>query len=433
MKFLAIPPFRMSLVIAAMLLIGICDDLQSEDSVELLNGVQLQGTITGIRKQQKEFDFQYTVGGTVVDQTLPYGKVHAVTMSGKRFVITPMPVPVASDDSPDGPAQRSEREVKELIERIGPTEPDWMAETDMNHPRSLDLSWPIKAEGPWNESKNIGQYIWGRVNPNVARWKPGIKLVRHCVDLHDADLQRQIRDMEKLGVMYFQLLQDYPRAAYWLQKANAQPNTMPGIHLAECYWRLGNQAMAMNAMRGRNLNVGAIKLFGDMGELKRALDITRSYENSPQNNEAWLNCGDALRTAGKMDQAIQYYQKVIDQNRARNQEYLNRYKGRAANSIESIRSLEQANVRNVADGTYNAAALGYNGSLEVAVTVVDAKITKVEVTKHQEKQFYAALDDTPKQILDEQSILNIDATSGATITSQAIVNATTKALAQGAK
>ena len=62
-----------------------------------------------------------------------------------------------------------------------------------------------------------------------------------------------------------------------------------------------------------------------------------------------------------------------------------------------------------------------------------AKITKVEVTKHQEKQFYAALTDTPRQIIDTQGIREIDGTSGATITSQAIVNATARALAQGAK
>ena len=66
------------------------------------------------------------------------------------------------------------------------------------------------------------------------------------------------------------------------------------------------------------------------------------------------------------------------------------------------------------------------------MTVKSGRIESVDVTRHKEKQFYAALIDTPRQILKKQSVKGIDATSRATITSQAIVNATAKALAQGA-
>jgi hypothetical protein len=44
-------------------------------------------------------------------------------------------------------------------------------------------------------------------------------------------------------------------------------------------------------------------------------------------------------------------------------------------------------------------------------------VTAVKVTKHREKQFYAALTDTPAKILKKQSVQGIDATSRATITS----------------
>ncbi|MEZ6135712.1 MAG: FMN-binding protein [Pirellulaceae bacterium] len=67
------------------------------------------------------------------------------------------------------------------------------------------------------------------------------------------------------------------------------------------------------------------------------------------------------------------------------------------------------------------------------MTVSNSKIEDVSITKHQEKQFYAALTDTPRQILERQSVMGIDGTSGATITSQAIVNASARALSQGAK
>jgi len=41
--------------------------------------------------------------------------------------------------------------------------------------------------------------------------------------------------------------------------------------------------------------------------------------------------------------------------------------------------------------------------------------------------------DTPKKIIDKQAVKGIDATSGATITSEAIINATAKALSAAQK
>ena len=94
---------------------------------------------------------------------------------------------------------------------------------------------------------------------------------------------------------------------------------------------------------------------------------------------------------------------------------------------------DKADVSQVTDGTYKASSTGYTGALEVEVRVASGKIEGLRVTKHREKQFYAALTDTPNQILNKQSVKGIDATSRATITSQAIVNATARALATGAK
>jgi uncharacterized protein with FMN-binding domain len=68
----------------------------------------------------------------------------------------------------------------------------------------------------------------------------------------------------------------------------------------------------------------------------------------------------------------------------------------------------------------------------VEVTVRGGRITAVEVLQHQEKQFYSALTDTPEKILRAQGVQGVDATSSATITSEAIINATAKALAAAA-
>ncbi len=320
-----------------------------------------------------------------------------------------------------------------MIDQAGNNPPDWFDRTKMNYPDSLDLDWPIKPPPGWNNRKNVGQFIWDVVNPNAGRWHGGIKLVHHCMSLHRGDAKLLKRDMEKLATMYFTLLQDYPRAAFWFKRARVTPGSGNGVRLAECYWRLGNQALARSAMRGRTFHVSAIKLFGDMGEIDLALKVAEAYSKTRINNEANLAAGDAVRKAGRLDEAIGYYQRVLDASTARNKDYEKRFKARAAGSIEAIRLYDRADVSNVSDGTYTARSTGYNGDLGVEVVVRESKIESVRVTDHNEKQYYAALTDTTDQIIRTQGIREIDGTSGATITSQAIVHASAKALAEGAR
>lgn len=412
------------------------------DKVEFLDGREELGTITEIRKNAREFDF--TPNGSNEQKTFAYSDVHAVTFKGRRFEMTPMPAgtpPTGKPQTgtqptgtqPTGTKNRSRAAVLEEIDKAGKTPPDWFESTAMNHPQSLDLDWPLKADGPWDESKNVGQYIWGRVNPNEARWQSGIKLVHECMARHQNNRSLLLRDMEKVGVMYFELLQDYPRAAFWLKKSGATPNKVSGIELAECYWQMGSKDLAMDALNSRSLHPGAIKLLGEMGELDSALALADRYVKAGQFvNESLLNAGDAARNAEQLDRAIKYYEKVLE-SPARNKEYEQRFHARALGAIEAINLYEKTDVSRIADGVYKDKSVGYNGQVEVRVTVKSSKIEEVVVTKHNEKQFYAALTDTPEKIIEKQSIRNIDGTSGATITSQAIIHATARALAQGAR
>jgi uncharacterized protein with FMN-binding domain len=80
---------------------------------------------------------------------------------------------------------------------------------------------------------------------------------------------------------------------------------------------------------------------------------------------------------------------------------------------------------------YTADSIAYAGPLYVEVAVKGGRIESVRVTKHQEKQFYSALTDTPSQIVQKQGVKGVDAVTGATMTSEAILNATAKALAEG--
>lgn len=401
--------------------------VDAEDTVVFLNGNEVTGTITSIRKADKEFDFETTIGGQHFTKVYDFSDVHAVVYNGSRYELTPKPTAAGAK------SDRSRKEVLALIDAAGRTPPDWYDATPLDYPKTLDLSWPLKppTEG-WQQNKNMGQYIWSVINENPGRWRSGIKLIHHVMTLHSDNPMLLNRDMDALGAAYFRLMQDYPRAAFWFQQAKVDVASVNGVRLAECYWRLGNREMALEMLRDSRLHISAIKLLGDMGEIDRALALARSAARFNA-GEANILAADALRLAGRFDQAIRYYQKVLDAKNYRNKDYENRYKSRARESIETIRLYDQADVTQVADGTYKESSTGYNGKLTVEVKVAAGKLVGVNVIDHKEKQFYSALTDTPDQLMERQSVVGVDATSGATITSQAIINATAKALAKGSR
>ncbi len=411
----------------------------AQDVVEFLSGTKLEGKVTAIRKADKEFDFSASIGSRVTQRTYPFASVRAVTLNGTRHVLTP---PSSSQGASTGTSAansetatvRTPAEIDRIIDQAGQTPPDWYESTELDYPSTLDLSWPIKPPNDgWNHQVNMGQYIWDIINPNPRRWRPGIKLVHHCMTLHADQPALLKRDMQTLGMMYFQLLQDYPRAAFWLRKAGNSTSDRERVALAECYWRLGSRPMALAMLRARSLPIQAIKLLGDLGETQRAVQLATAASKTPQAPEGFLLAGDALRQAGQYQKAIEFYQLVLNSDKYRNKEYETMHKARARESIDAIRLFDQLDVSKLSDGTYAGISTGYNGPINVAVDVRSGRLDAVAVTRHQEKQFYSALEDTPRRILDKQSVQEVDAVSGATITSQAIVNAAARALADGGK
>ena len=166
-----------------------------------------------------------------------------------------------------------------------------------------------------------------------------------------------------------------------------------------------------------------------MGETKDATRLADVYaKQSKEPQWALLAAGDACRLAEDYKRAIKYYQRVLDTKGMRNEQYERRAFDRAQQSIDAIRQFELLDISKVADGEYEAESMGYEGPVAVKVSVSSGRIEKVEITKHKEKQYYSALRDIPEQIVAKQSLRDVDATSRATITAEAIVSATAKAL-----
>lgn len=86
-------------------------------------------------------------------------------------------------------------------------------------------------------------------------------------------------------------------------------------------------------------------------------------------------------------------------------------------------------IRNVNDGAYTAIADGYFGDIEVEVKFSNGVMTDAEVINHNENEAIAndAIINIPKYVVDNQSI-NVDVSTGATITSNGILNAISKTI-----
>lgn len=338
---------------------------------------------------------------------------------------TPIPAPAAQASAVK--QGRTKAEVDALIDDAGKKKPDWWDATPLNYPPALDLTWKA---APGDKQKDIGTYIWGFINPNPGKWKEGIKLLQQSINASKGDQAAQKKAAGIIAHIYTEMLGDYARGAFWAKKAGDRE-----ILLVTCYMKLGcpSAAIAMLQQMGSDntRNGQAIKLWAELGDLKTALDWAERLGPSDP-TVAYLAAGDACRRFGKIPEALAYYQKVLDVTKQfQRDDPVN--KKRAAANIEGIKLFDGLDLAKIDDGSYKADSIGYVGPVEVTVTVKNHGIESVKVTGHHEKQFYSSIVDVPAQIVLKQSVKGIDTTTGATVTSEAIINASAKALSAAQK
>jgi uncharacterized protein with FMN-binding domain len=416
----------------------------SPDEIELLNGQKFRGKL--IEETQDGFTLEIPIGNAGSTRRKFASKdVHVLRVGKEKRVINEKngsgktPSPKKSDPSPKS-ADKGRDEVEAAIRKLGPAPPDWYAQTALNYPKTLDLNWP---EPPptkgWDTQKNVGQFIWSVINENPSRWKEGVRFMHHLLTVHKDNPKVLRRVLAGLGRMYHDFFEDWARAAYWFRKALAVPRDDPAtpnddnlkLDLADCYLKLGSKEMALeitDKYSGEFTRHGSlIKLLSEMGDLDKALKYAEDFARGGYPDVGYLCAGDACRLAGKFSEAIDYYQKAIDSpNGGRD---IPKNKGRAKASQEAIRLFETLDVKKIAPGKYRSSSIGYEAPVEVEVTVASGKIVDVRVVSHKEKQFYSSLTDTPRRIIEKNTVKGVDVTTGATLTSEAIINATAKALA----
>lgn len=147
--------------------------------------------------------------------------------------------------------------------------------------------------------------------------------------------------------------------------------------------------------------------------------------------------GDYYREIGNIEKAREHYQQAIKLYPTSNQPWgrhlLKRQADRVQAQLDLLTMQSLANVR-LKDGVYKGASLGYNQEKDVVVTLTvrNGKMAKIDVD-HDEKIDLDAAVIVPRRIIEQQG-LQVDAITGATITSQAIIDATLQAVRKaGAK
>ena len=407
-------------------------------TIEFLSGTRLECKV--LKKDDASVTVEITTDGKKETRTFKLSTVHKVVINDKTYLINEKGEKASSrtktaseGDTSDGIVKRTKAEVEALIEQQGRQPPEWFEATTLDYPKSLDLSWPEPAPGGWDNQKNMGQYIWDVINPNPGKWREAIRLMHHLLQMHQDDVAKRKRVMSTMGEMYHHLHQDYARAAFWMRQAGVDKGTAygPRTRLAECYVRLGNKQMALDLVGKDPVTAMKVKLYADLGDMKQAGQWAEKFNETNGGDFAYLAVADGYRSQGKNKEALNWYEKAVAL--CNKPTFKGRCKNRAESSLEAIKLAELADVNRVADGTHAGEALGYEGPIHVAVTVKAKRIEDVKITQHKEKQFYSSLTDTPAQIIAKQGVKGVDTTTHATITSVAIINATAKALASGAK
>jgi uncharacterized protein with FMN-binding domain len=440
---LALAAFAAVLIVAA----GVC-----ADEIQLLGGKRYQGRLIRKTPQSVTFKIVFPSGGNLVTE-FAASAVKSLKIDGKEPTFQKPPASLPKPPAVAGPRAepttkprtspgtagqggRTEAEVERQILEAGRTPPEWWEAVELDYPPTLDLAGTKPVKG-WAPDRNLGAYMWSVITPNPGRWKEGVRLLHHVLTVRKDDPQRLAEGVRQLAGAYQRLLRDWPRAAFWWQKAlagNAKPNITHVLALAECYWMLGSKSMAMKLLAKYRVDrvaySGTVKLLAEMGEFRRAVGMAQVVARRWP-DEGHLAAGNACRLVGRYKEALAHYGQVLSASQGSGR--INRNKQRARESIAAIKLYESLDLSGIRDGTYSGQSAGYRGMVEVEASVQGGRIRSVRVTRHKEDMTYTALTDLPSQIVKKQGVGHVDAVTGATITSEAIINAAAKALAKGMK
>ncbi len=184
--------------------------------------------------------------------------------------------------------------------------------------------------------------------------------------------------------------------------------------------------------------VALSSLYSDYGLYEAAVPVLEQGLNTPPPDPKWTEMrqaemhdalGDLYVAWGKIDQAKTHYSEAVRLYPQGKPPYGQHLLPRRAKKVQSkldllsIRSLAEARLT---DGHYKETSLGYSGDIHLNIEVKAGRIANIDV-KDEEKIDQNACSIIPRRIIEKQS-LQVDGVSGATVTKDAIIGGTLRAL-----
>lgn len=336
------------------------------------------------------------------------------------------------------PAEPTAAEIDKLVKDAVAAKPDWWEATSLNYPATLDLSCP-KTKG-WQPKVSPGAWFWSTVHPNPPRWKEATK-VWHLIlttAQEKKNTQAEQAATRALAECYGDLLNDWPRGLHWyrqIQRFDAQ-NPEVIVAIANIYREMGSRTLALQALKPLSQDTtrhgSLIKLYADLGDYAAAYRLADLKVKSTE-DIGWLMAGYTAQSERSWKKALDCFTKAAAAKQGKSGRDWKESVARATAAIEAITLFETLDLKQVADGTYSDSSTGYKGPVTVEVKVAAGAITAARVSQHKEDRFLTALTEIPARIIAKQHVTGVDAVLGATVTSEAIIYATAKALRQGQK
>jgi len=329
-----------------------------------------------------------------------------------------------------GPAtnlSRTAADIDALIVKAGAEPPDWWDSVPLNYPKTIDLTWSPPAGKGFDPNKSIWSYLIGVLNPNPSRHKEGCKFLAFVYDQNNGKDNAQFLAAQTLGQYYGLLLSDWARGAYWYRKAAAlKPlSVIHAANLARCYARLGNENLAADVLEKAGWQPQTVRELGYMGRTDQAIKLAQGLSPKGMNS---LFVGDIWRFNGMWPEALAAYNEALASGSK-----IAKVVSASRGGVEAMNAMQRFDLNKIADGLYSGDADGFRGNVKVQVTIKDHRITAAKVVESKDDWPLSAAVNIPAQIIEKQSVKGIDIVTGATYTSDAVIDAAAKAMGGGVK
>ena len=272
---------------------------------------------------------------------------------------------------------------------------------------TVTSKWDV-ARKPWSEGRQEIRRLLGK--SDIASRREGVKLTWDYLQKKD------IGDGHEYGMYMF--MGEEP---LWAVIAYREYVHRP-VQKYPPYFGLGALA-SLYAERGLFEPAEALLLRGlDMAPPKAEWVEMRKAEMHDE-------LGDLYSTWDRADKAKQHYRESMKWYSKARPPYGRHLLPRRRTKVQTkLDLLSQSSLRGVSlrDGSYKENALGYSGDIKLTVTVRGGKVSDISM-KHEEKIEQNATKIIPRRIIEKQS-LQVDGISGATVTKDAIVAGTLRAL-----